>query len=249
MSKSILKLTLKHCWFDSMLTGFKPYEYREVKDSWIRRFVEEMPDPDNPETWKLKRFDAVHYFRGGHFGKQLPHMHRVFDGIMVYRHDYRNKTAPFFPQNDEPLEHGRWYFVIVNGDIVEKHGCDDIDIHLGFAVRDTYDNRGVIIWTDTSIHAKEIAGRLYYFDDSEDDNLESRRYHAADCMYYGKQVADWDTKAGQRVYWKLGWALDEGSCCEECGDNWHYDLVPQSHLNDDGLCKWCEKELKAEAAK
>ena len=61
----ILKLTLKKQWFDEIAAGTKKTEYREVKDYWAIRLV-------NQTTGQFKKFDEVH-FRNG-YGKDAPFM-------------------------------------------------------------------------------------------------------------------------------------------------------------------------------
>ncbi len=90
-----LHLTLKKKWFDMIRAGFKPEEYREIKDHWVRRLIsvkedmesavwdEFINDLNNPyhrhngpsECMKyfdteFKKFDAVE-FRNG-YGKTVP---------------------------------------------------------------------------------------------------------------------------------------------------------------------------------
>jgi len=55
--KKVLRLTLKKKWFDMILSGEKPHEYREIKPYWTNRL-------------SGKSFDLVE-FRNG-YGKKVP---------------------------------------------------------------------------------------------------------------------------------------------------------------------------------
>ena len=69
----ILHLTLKRKWFEMILRGEKPEEYREIKWHWIQRLTFDMI--------KHKSFDIVR-FRNG-YDKDAPTFDIEFRGIEI----------------------------------------------------------------------------------------------------------------------------------------------------------------------
>lgn len=103
---SILKLTLTKKWFDMVLSGEKPEEYRTVKDYWVRRLTfvrDEMEwsiweefcgDLANPITHhnnveelmdfyeaRFRKFEYVEFVNG--YGDHRPRFVAKFEGIDV----------------------------------------------------------------------------------------------------------------------------------------------------------------------
>ena len=71
----ILNLTLKKKWFDLIASGKKKFEYREIKEYWVRRlFEEEHPNP-------LKHYDFIR-FRNG-YRKDCPTMDIEYDALSI----------------------------------------------------------------------------------------------------------------------------------------------------------------------
>lgn len=128
---SILKLTLEKKWFDMILSGNKPEEYRAVKDYWVRRLVfvkdeiewdiwqEFCGDLANPMMHhnsveelmdfygaKFRKFEHVEFVNG--YGDDRPSFVAEFDGIDVGIGSYV-WGAPNIP-----------VFIIKIGDIVSR---------------------------------------------------------------------------------------------------------------------------------
>ena len=64
-----LYLTLTEKWFDMILSGEKPEEYRELKEYWAKRLVDapepNIYDPKGQEV-NFKQFDVVVFSNGYH---------------------------------------------------------------------------------------------------------------------------------------------------------------------------------------
>ena len=102
MSK-ILHLTLKKEWFDLILSGKKPIEYREYTKYWIARLMRE----GKPRT----DFDVIHC-RNGYSGNS-PAM-RVSMGEIKIIHSRHHQ-----PVNGEQLTADR-YFAIYLGSVLTE---------------------------------------------------------------------------------------------------------------------------------
>lgn len=98
-----LNLTLTRKWFDLTLSGEKPFEYREAKQHWKNRLFHKDGTP--------KEFTLIKYTNG--YGAHRPFIlvkfGGVIEGIIGGRH---------IPKNEEPLEDGQEYYLIVNGPVV-----------------------------------------------------------------------------------------------------------------------------------
>lgn len=57
----VLHLTLKRQWFDMVVTRAKPFEYREIKPYWTKRFFRD---------GQVIEFDEVHFKNG--YSKKAP---------------------------------------------------------------------------------------------------------------------------------------------------------------------------------
>ena len=97
----ILHLTLNKEWFDLIACGKKIFEYREYKKHWISRLI------DNG----TKNFDEVH-FRNG-YGSDKPFMRVKFIGMGILN------GINIKPENSEPIDSNKKYFVIGLGEILE----------------------------------------------------------------------------------------------------------------------------------
>jgi hypothetical protein len=73
----VLHLTLKKKWFDMIASGEKTEEYREIKDYWIKRFVETSIKRLEP----FKHFNAIRFKNG--YSKNAPSMLVEFKGIAI----------------------------------------------------------------------------------------------------------------------------------------------------------------------
>lgn len=68
-----LKLTIKKKWFDLIEKGIKKEEYREIKYFWIKRLTLDYKDLGAFDcSFKIKEFDFIHFFNGGHYSDKLP---------------------------------------------------------------------------------------------------------------------------------------------------------------------------------
>ena len=67
MEKRILKLTLKKTWFDLILSGEKKEEYREIKDYFVSRLMQQ----DKIKVWHLDSVLGVYHFCNGYRGQRL----------------------------------------------------------------------------------------------------------------------------------------------------------------------------------
>lgn len=72
--KKILHLTLKKKWFDQFVLGQKKKEYREEKEYWEVRFIDQ-------KNGKWKEFDEI-YFRNG-YSQSDPFLRIEWKGIVV----------------------------------------------------------------------------------------------------------------------------------------------------------------------
>ncbi len=99
-----LKLTLKKEWFDLIASGEKVFEYREFKLHWMSRLL----DTDKGGT---KNFSEVHFTNG--YGHDRPFMRCEFIGMQVIKGKYCE------PENNEPIDCDKRYFVIGLGEILE----------------------------------------------------------------------------------------------------------------------------------
>lgn len=79
MEPKILHLTLKAKWYDLIASGEKKEEYRDLKEYWANRLTSGIMC-DSVGGWlhnidsnvSFKKFDVVHFARGGHFHPSLP---------------------------------------------------------------------------------------------------------------------------------------------------------------------------------
>ena len=90
--KKVLHLTLKKEWFDQILSGEKTSEYREYKQFWITRLMN--------NNGSFKHYDVIHFKNGYH--KDAPTMLIEFKGIKILD------------------EYGSKYFEIKLGNIIQK---------------------------------------------------------------------------------------------------------------------------------
>jgi len=97
-----LQLTLKKQWFDLIASGLKSFEYREYKKHWMSRLL------DKNGT---RYFDEVRFTNG--YGKHRPFIRCEFIGSLVLKGGFCS------PNNNEPLEDDKYYFVIYLGKVLE----------------------------------------------------------------------------------------------------------------------------------
>lgn len=71
--EKILHLTLKKRWFDEILAGTKKVEYREIKDYWSKRLLD--------EKGEAKHYDFI-IFKNG-YSKDAPKMKVEFLGLRI----------------------------------------------------------------------------------------------------------------------------------------------------------------------
>lgn len=88
----VLYLTLKKYWFDKILSGEKPEEYREIKPYWTKRLED-------------KTYDYVCFTNG--YAKDSPWMIVEFHGITIGRGRPRWGA-----------EFGEYYYVIELGPVI-----------------------------------------------------------------------------------------------------------------------------------
>lgn len=133
----ILKLTLCCVWFDMILRGEKPEEYRDIKQFWTRRFIRSndidsvcypfywdelvaalLKDTTNIERFDFyfKEFDAVEFYRGApYYGKELPRITLQLQSIT---------TGFGLPKFGAPED--RRVFILKLGSIIETHNCETL---------------------------------------------------------------------------------------------------------------------------
>lgn len=112
----VLHLTLKKKWFDMIARGEKNEEYRELKDYWATRLVDEIDfNPREDESWVSrnhefrigmitpKAFDIVSLKNG--YSINAPKMKFKIDDILVWAGKYEWGAEP-----------GKKYFVIKLGE-------------------------------------------------------------------------------------------------------------------------------------
>lgn len=97
-----LQLTLKKKWFDLIFSGNKVFEYREYKPYWISRLL---------GSEGTRHYDEVRFSNG--YGKYRPYIRSEFVGMAIMDNEYCD------PENGEPLEEGKKYFVIGLGKVLE----------------------------------------------------------------------------------------------------------------------------------
>lgn len=137
---NVLKLTLRRKWFDMILRGEKPDEYREIKVSWIRRFIRSL-DVDSvfcPDYWdkvtiailnntvkeehfdiEFREYDAIEFYRGApYFGRELPRMLVECRGI-----------SAGFGRLELGAPEDRRVFILKLGRLIETHNCDNLKIN------------------------------------------------------------------------------------------------------------------------
>jgi len=115
----VLHLNLKKKWYDMIASGEKKEEYREVKEYWISRLVGEFTAPYQHEPfnfiyrglkhgmWSPVGFDVVEFKNG--YAKDAPTMTVKIRGIDIE-----------YGKEEWGAEHGKTYFVIKLGEILER---------------------------------------------------------------------------------------------------------------------------------
>ena len=98
----VLQLTLKKKWFDLIASGEKVFEYREYKPYWMPRLLGKSGTRD---------YDEVRFTNG--YGKYRPFLRVEFEGMAIIEGKYCE------PDNGEPLEMEKKYFVIGLGKVLE----------------------------------------------------------------------------------------------------------------------------------
>lgn len=103
----ILRLTIKKKWFDLIVDGKKKFEYREAKPYWRAR----LQVKGHEGYGDSRNFDEIRFENG--YGRHVPFCQVSFDGVgLIYGRDCE-------PENGEPLESDKLYFVIALGGILE----------------------------------------------------------------------------------------------------------------------------------
>ncbi|WP_298025917.1 hypothetical protein [Alistipes timonensis] len=137
---NILKLTLCRKWFDMILRGEKPYEYRGIKVFWTRRLMRSN-DVDSvfcPDYWEkatiailnntvkeehfdieFREFDAIEFYRGvPYFDPESPRMLIECHGICAG-----------FGRPELGAPEDRRAFILKLGLLIETHNCDNLKIN------------------------------------------------------------------------------------------------------------------------
>lgn len=79
-----LQLTIKKKWFDMILSGEKTEEYREIKPHWITRLTNQRGETARPQsTWKINKIDAVCFYNGAYYSKDLPNFAISVDSVEI----------------------------------------------------------------------------------------------------------------------------------------------------------------------
>ena len=105
-----LKMTLTKKWFDLILSGEKVFEYREFKKYWIERLI--CKNPATGYRGGSRHYDEIHFTNG--YGSEKPFMRVEYIGHSIMEGEFIS------PDNGEPIEAGKQYFVIGLGKVVES---------------------------------------------------------------------------------------------------------------------------------
>lgn len=98
----ILKLTLEKRWFDLIASGEKRFEYREYKKHWISRLICKSG---------IRHYDEIRFTNG--YGKDRPFLRTGYEGAAIIKGEHCS------PDNGEPLDPEKQYFVIGLGEVLE----------------------------------------------------------------------------------------------------------------------------------
>lgn len=78
----VLTLSIKQKYFDEILSGEKTHEYREIRPTNAKKYIyfecggkeyateDEVPDNDEPYTFKPIKYDAIKLLTGAYSGKR-----------------------------------------------------------------------------------------------------------------------------------------------------------------------------------
>jgi len=106
-----LKLTLKKEWFDLINSGEKTEEYREIKEYWINRLVEEYSRHHIfSKMVCFKEYDFVEFKNG--YSKNAPTIICELKEIEISKGNAKWGAI-----------HNETYFVIKLGSITERYNC------------------------------------------------------------------------------------------------------------------------------
>jgi hypothetical protein len=95
-----LNLTIKKKWFDKIASGEKKVEYRELKDYWKRRLLE---NQDCEVCLPIREFDEI-LFRNG-YRKDSPTLRAEWNGLEIQKYE------------------GKKHFAILIGQVLEVNRC------------------------------------------------------------------------------------------------------------------------------
>jgi hypothetical protein len=111
-----------------------------------------------------------------------------------------------------------------------------------YGVTGNEDYGTALVWAKSSGRAKSIAmGQLWGCEMCEYTELQCRRYPQFDGLREeGYCSGNNPSQEDLRLMYLDGWHEIEGSCdtCEDCGLS-VWESIPESHLNDDGICQHC----------
>ncbi len=77
-----IKLTISRKWFDMILSGEKPEEYREVKKYWDERLSKCFSSTIRGETY-YPIVENIHFFNGPYLSERLPNFKVKFEGAEI----------------------------------------------------------------------------------------------------------------------------------------------------------------------
>lgn len=118
-------------------------------------------------------------------------------------------------------------------------------IKRAYYATDTENEYGYLVFATSRGEAKSIAFGLEGLCYGDFTDIRVRREPKADS--YAERfgpVAEWESVEAQRLLRSLGWYCgDSRKYCTEC-ELGVFDLLPESQLDEDGVCAECRGETK-----
>lgn len=115
---------------------------------------------------------------------------------------------------------------------------------------DNVDLGMLIIFAETRNKARFMAQGGYPFEYSKYFDIDAKREKAADSYYLpGHEIVRGDSKFDQQLMFDLGWYQFDSHSCNGC-DMEHWDLIPESHSNNELDCEmYCNECFESELNK
>ena len=103
-----------------------------------------------------------------------------------------------------------------------------------------------IVFAENVNEAKILAMGSDAYDDIPYTKLRPKRVYEADVLLKSNPNLERASTANSehaRLMRSLGWKWEDGDACSVCGLS-EYDSVPESYLDEDGVCEECRNESK-----